>query len=303
MTTQFPNNPRTITTSSDEQIVQDLVPETSTASSEAQLDPEYVLNEQRRLAWERDQARINDFFSHPSKYISTYWQRYKPIVIAIAIVAIALIAVNVVLSMIRFVVGIPLMGTLLQLIGLGYSIWFIKRYLLSAKNRQELSEQIEQIKQGIIGTTEEIVGDTSIEAKKSVIIQKSPEELYRFWRNFENLPQFMNHLESVKILDDKRSHWVVKAPMNTTVEWDAEIIDEKENQSIVWKTLEGAEVDNVGLVVFTSANGSGTEVKVTLKYNPPAGAVGAAAAAVFGENPQQQLDEDLNRFKQVMEMS
>jgi uncharacterized membrane protein len=143
----------------------------------------------------------------------------------------------------------------------------------------------------------------SLDAKKSVVIQKSPAELYHFWRNFENLPQFMEHLKSVQVIDDKRSHWVAKAPLDTTVEWDAEIIDEKENQVIVWKSLPGAEVDSTGSVVFTDLGSRGTEVKVTLKYNPPAGVAGAAVATVLGENPQQQLDEDLDRFKQVMETS
>lgn len=141
----------------------------------------------------------------------------------------------------------------------------------------------------------------SIDVKKSIIINKSPEELYRFWRNFENLPRFMNHLESVKSLDDKRSHWVAKAPLGTTVEWDAEIITEDEGKNIVWRSLEGADIENLGSVAFTSANGSSTEVKVTMQYNPPGGVVGAAVAKLFGENPEQQLEEDLNRFKQVME--
>jgi uncharacterized membrane protein len=141
----------------------------------------------------------------------------------------------------------------------------------------------------------------SIDVKKSVIINKSPEELYRYWRNFENLPRFMNHLESVKTLNDKRSHWVAKAPLGTTVEWDAEIIKEDEGKNIVWRSLEGADVENLGSVAFISGNGSGTEVKVTVQYNPPGGIVGATVAKFFGENPDQQLEEDLNRFKQVME--
>lgn len=141
-----------------------------------------------------------------------------------------------------------------------------------------------------------------IDVKKSVIINKSSEELYSFWRKFENLPRFMNHIESVKNLDDKRSHWVVKAPLGAKVEWDAEIINENEPKTIVWQSLEGADVDNTGSVAFTPTDdGSGTEVKVTMKYNPPGGAVGAVVAKFFGENPEQQLEEDLNRFKQVME--
>lgn len=141
-----------------------------------------------------------------------------------------------------------------------------------------------------------------IDVKKSVTINKSPEELYHFWRNFENLPRFMNHVKSITVLDDKRSHWVAKAPLDTSVEWDAEIIDDAENKTIVWRSLEGADVDNTGSVSFESLpGGAGTEVKVTLEYNPPGGALGAAVAKLFGENPEQQLDEDLGRFKQVME--
>jgi uncharacterized membrane protein len=142
----------------------------------------------------------------------------------------------------------------------------------------------------------------SVDVKKTVVINKSPEELYKFWRNFENLPNFMNHIKSIQVLDDKRSHWVAKAPLGTSVEWDAEIIKEAENKSIVWHSLEGADVDSVGSVAFTSANGNNsTEVKVTMEYNPPGGNIGAIAAKLFGEDPQQQLDEDLERFKQLME--
>ncbi|HEX8844011.1 MAG TPA: SRPBCC family protein [Pyrinomonadaceae bacterium] len=138
--------------------------------------------------------------------------------------------------------------------------------------------------------------------EKSVTINKSPEELYRFWRNFENLPKFMNHLESVKTYGDGRSHWVAKAPAGSTVEWDAEVYNEKENELIAWRSLEGADVDNAGSVRFEPAvGGRGTVVRVTLKYDPPAGKLGALVAKLFGEEPGQQVEEDLRRFKQVME--
>lgn len=141
-----------------------------------------------------------------------------------------------------------------------------------------------------------------VKVEKSITINKSPEELYRFWRNFENLPRFMDHLESVKTMGDKRSHWVAKAPAGTTVEWDAEIFNEKENEMIAWRSLEGADVDNVGSVHFRLApGGRGTEIKVSLKYDPPGGVVGAAIAKLFGEEPSQQIEEDLRRLKQVME--
>ena len=141
-----------------------------------------------------------------------------------------------------------------------------------------------------------------IKVEKSVTVNKSPEELYCFWRNFENLPRFMNHLESVKMTDDKRSHWVANAPAGTTVEWDAEIINEKENNLIAWRSLEGSDVDNAGSVHFEPATGGrGTRVRVVLEYVPLGGSVGAAIARLFGENPEQQIQEDLRRFKQVME--
>lgn len=143
---------------------------------------------------------------------------------------------------------------------------------------------------------------SGISVKQSVIIDRSPAELYQYWRNFENLPRFMNHLESVSTSGEKRSHWVAKAPAGTTVEWDAEIINDKENELIAWRSLEGADVDNSGSVRFQPAAGNrGTEVKVELRYDPPGGVIGAAVAKLFGEEPNQQIQEDLRRFKQVME--
>lgn len=142
----------------------------------------------------------------------------------------------------------------------------------------------------------------NIDVEKSVTINRSPEELYQFWRNFENLPQFMNHLESVTTIDTKRSHWVAKAPAGTSVAWDAEIISEQENESIAWRSLPDADVPNSGAVRFVRGpQGRGTEVHVTIGYHPPAGALGAAVAKLFGEEPNQQVEEDLRRFKRLME--
>ena len=145
-------------------------------------------------------------------------------------------------------------------------------------------------------------GERGTKLEKSVTINRSPEELFRFWRNFENRPRFMNHLESVHVTGGNRSHWVAKAPAGTTVEWDAEVYNEKENELIAWRSLEGADVDNAGSVRFERApGGRGTVVRVVLKYDPPGGVIGAAVARLFGENPEQQVDEDLRRFKQLME--
>lgn len=145
-----------------------------------------------------------------------------------------------------------------------------------------------------------VPGNRGIKVEKSVIVYRASDELYRTWRNFENLPHFMKHLESVRMLDNRRSHWVAKAPGGKTVEWDAEVINEHENEMIAWRSLEGADVDNAGTVRFTPTGG-GTEVRVTLEYDPPGGVLGAAFAKFFHEEPGEQIEADLARFKQMME--
>jgi uncharacterized membrane protein len=112
----------------------------------------------------------------------------------------------------------------------------------------------------------------------------------------------MNHLESVTVQGGGRSHWVAKAPGGTTVEWDAEVYNEKEGELIAWRTLEGSQVASAGSVRFEEApGGASTLVRVSLKYDPPGGKLGSLVARLFGENPEQQIDEDLARFKQLME--
>ena len=141
-----------------------------------------------------------------------------------------------------------------------------------------------------------------IEVRKSIQINRSPEELYRFWRNFQNLPQFMSNLESVQTTSDRRSHWVVRGPAGKRIRWDAEIVDEQENSFIAWRSLEGAQVENHGSVQFKPApRGRGTFVKVRIVYNPPGGILGATVAKLFGRAPEQQVHEDLQHLKQIME--
>jgi len=137
--------------------------------------------------------------------------------------------------------------------------------------------------------------------EKTITINRAPDEVFRFWRNLENLPQFMEHVESVRVLDDKRSHWRVKAPAGTDVEWDAEIINEHPNEMIAWQSLPGADVQNAGTVRFEAAPGGSTLVRVVLEFQPPGGALGAKVAKLFHESPEQQLDDDLGRLKQVLE--
>ena len=144
--------------------------------------------------------------------------------------------------------------------------------------------------------------ELGVRVDKVITLNKPRAEVYGFWRQFENLPRFMRHLESVKDLGSGRSHWVAKAPAGRTVEWDAEIINEKENELIAWRSLEGSDVPNAGSVRFRDARGGrGIEVAVSLQYNPPGGVVGAVMAKLFGQEPTQQITEDLYRFKALME--
>lgn len=140
-----------------------------------------------------------------------------------------------------------------------------------------------------------------VHVTKTITINKSPAELYAFWRNFENLPQFMTHLESVKRIDNMRSVWTAKAPLGTTVEWTAEVTSDRENERIGWKSVEKSDVPNSGVVEFLPTSDRGTEVKVTLTYEVPGGKAGALLAKVFGEEPEQQITEDLRRLKQLLE--
>lgn len=141
-----------------------------------------------------------------------------------------------------------------------------------------------------------------IRVDASVTVNKPRAELYRFWRELEQLPRFMKNVESVMVFEPNRSHWIVRGPAGSKVEWDARIINEVENERIGWRSVEGSEVDNAGAVVFKDAPaGRGTEVGIHLQYNPPAGLVGAAWAKLAGADPEKQVKEDMLRFKELME--
>jgi uncharacterized membrane protein len=141
-----------------------------------------------------------------------------------------------------------------------------------------------------------------IEAKEAITVNRPREELYRFWHDFQNLPRFMQHLESVQPRGDGRSHWKATAPAGRSVEWDAEIVDDRPNELIAWRSVENADVPNSGSVRFVPApGGRGTEVHVELQYDLPGGSVGKMVAKLFGEEPSQQARDDLRAFKQVME--
>lgn len=143
--------------------------------------------------------------------------------------------------------------------------------------------------------------DAGLRAHGTITVNRPPEEVYAYWRDFANLPSFMWHLESVRVGDD-RSHWVARAPAGKRVAWDAEIERDVPGQCIAWKSVGKTAVPNAGSVTFRRApKDSGTEVSVELRYDPPGGRAGAAVAKVFGEEPEQQVRDDLRRFKQVIE--
>lgn len=145
--------------------------------------------------------------------------------------------------------------------------------------------------------------DRALKVEQSITIQRPAKDLYRFWRQLDNLPKVMSHVRSVQSINDRLSHWIVDTlPGAPTVEWDAEIINEVENERIGWRTLHGATVEHAGSVAFEPVeDGRSTCVTVTLQYDPPAGPVGAAVANLLGQDPGQKIGGDLARFKQTME--
>jgi uncharacterized membrane protein len=136
----------------------------------------------------------------------------------------------------------------------------------------------------------------------ATVINASADAIYTFWRNFDNLPRFMHNLESVTVHDAMHSHWVSRGPAGSKVEWEAEIIHEVPGEVIGWRSIEGSSVKNAGSVQFKPATGGrGTEVRVELRYDPPAGRLGAAVSRLLGENPERQIREDLRRLKMILE--
>lgn len=153
------------------------------------------------------------------------------------------------------------------------------------------------------GEASEAADRGMILTKRAITVGKPIDEVYAFWRDFENFPQFMRHLESVTDIGDGRSHWVAKAPAGREVQWEAELVEDIENERIAWRSVEGSDVHNAGTVEFMPApGGRGTEVRVELEYDPPFGKLGSKVAMLFREEPGQQVQDDLRHFKQVMEL-
>ncbi len=139
-------------------------------------------------------------------------------------------------------------------------------------------------------------------AETTILLNSTPEETYRFWRDFENLPRFMRHLESVRTSDDRRSHWIARGPAGTRIEWDTEIVQEVENSSIHWRSLPGSDLVVNGSVQFHRAPGNrGTEFTATIYYQPPAGKAGKILAKLLGRDPHLMIKQDLRRFKALIE--
>ncbi|HYP08372.1 MAG TPA: SRPBCC family protein [Bryobacteraceae bacterium] len=143
--------------------------------------------------------------------------------------------------------------------------------------------------------------ELGIRVDHEITINKPIGDLYAFWRDLCNLPKFMDHLQTVKVINDRVSRWTAKGPAGINVEWDAEIVNDIPEKVIGWRSLEGSDVDNGGSVRFDSLGANSTLVRVSLQYNPPAGQLGEWVARLFGEDPKKTIAEDLQRFKELME--
>ena len=150
-------------------------------------------------------------------------------------------------------------------------------------------------------TKRHLGGSRGVIVEDAITIHRPVSEVYSYWRNLENLPRFMEHLEEVRVTDRFHSHWVAHGPLGVNVEWDAEIINDIPPTLLSWKSVGQADVVSAGSVRFRPSGERSTQVLVKLQYDPPAGKLGATAAWLVGEDPQRQIAEDLRRFKQLIE--
>lgn len=164
----------------------------------------------------------------------------------------------------------------------------------------DMLSSIEHTKRPSDGLDAEWSDDVRVE--KAITVNRSAEECYQYWRKFDNFPRFMKHLESVVQIDDRISFWKARAPAGASMEWRAEITEDRPGEALAWRSLEGADIDNAGVVHFEPApGGRGTIVRVQLHYSPPGGRAGRLIAKLFGEEPAQQIADDLRRFKWLLE--
>jgi uncharacterized membrane protein len=190
-------------------------------------------------------------------------------------------------------------------VGVGAADWIAGQQLSSDGASQDVWEQPDDdVERGAALATSKTRSHHSggIHVQKSLTVNRSAEDCYTFWRDFTNLPRFMTHVESVQPRGDRSSHWVAKAPLGARVEWDAEIVDDRPGERISWRSLPGSDVQHSGTVRFIPAPGNrGTIVRVQMRYAPPGGMVAALAAKLFGEEPRQQIPQELRRFKAILE--
>lgn len=142
-------------------------------------------------------------------------------------------------------------------------------------------------------------GRRGIDLQKTIVVNAPLDEVFAWFRDFRNFPRFMAHVRNVRV-SDGRSHWEVAGPAGIAVQWDAEVTRLEPNHLLAWRSLPGSRVENAGMVYFEPFDG-GTRLHVRLSYNPPAGALGHAVAALFGKDPKHALDDDLLRFKSLLE--
>jgi uncharacterized membrane protein len=152
-----------------------------------------------------------------------------------------------------------------------------------------------------LGEVAEVDRGKAVDVRRSIEVARPREELFAIWRDFSQLPHFMTHLERVDVLSPTRSHWVTKGPIGTTVEWDAEIVDERPGEWIAWQAVEPAQVPNNGTVMFRDLPDGGTEIFVTIEAQPPAGRLGDLVARMFGRSPDRQVRMALEKFKEMAE--
>lgn len=155
-----------------------------------------------------------------------------------------------------------------------------------------------------VSTSGERSGEVSrdIRVDRSITINRPIGEVYRFWRALENLPRFMNHVESVRQVSERRSHWVMKVPLRGTLEWETELVDDVEGSRLSWRSVAGSPLTQWGEVIFKEAPGKrGTEIHLTMHYVPPAGAFGVAVGKLLDDLVAHKLLEDLRRLKSLLE--
>jgi uncharacterized membrane protein len=156
---------------------------------------------------------------------------------------------------------------------------------------------------GVRGPIASVPHGQGIKVKHSITVRQSADTVYRVWRQLDNLPRFMRHIESVMPIDERRSRWRMRGPANITLTWDAELINDVPGELIAWRSLPGSQIGNAGSVRFERAvGGHATLVTLNLEYAPPAGLLGTLASSLFGANPQRMVEEDMARFKELLEV-